>query len=241
MGTARFLIWMTVFVSVWIFWNWLAPDALEVGQLPLHLPDPDPEPPGLVRRAADPARAEPPGGPRPGDRRAGPAGRRPRARRHGVPGPRGRLAADGRQRGRRPATTCARSCAPCSTSSTSARTSAARSRPATATRTGAAHRARCSAPMTARSPPPPRIGDHEHLSAGAGPCRARHGQRPRDQAAHHRPRHGRHGHRRRHRQGGRQGPADRRRLSAEEHHRARRHRRGDARCPASPVSTSSSA
>ena len=27
MGTARFLIWMTVFVSVWIFWNWLAPDA----------------------------------------------------------------------------------------------------------------------------------------------------------------------------------------------------------------------
>nr|WP_216653665.1 DUF1003 domain-containing protein [Nocardioides sp. zg-DK7169] len=26
MGTARFLIWMTVFVTVWIVWNWLAPD-----------------------------------------------------------------------------------------------------------------------------------------------------------------------------------------------------------------------
>jgi uncharacterized membrane protein len=28
MGTARFLVWMTVFVVVWIAWNVLAPDAL---------------------------------------------------------------------------------------------------------------------------------------------------------------------------------------------------------------------
>jgi uncharacterized membrane protein len=26
MGTARFLIYMTMFVVVWVFWNWLAPD-----------------------------------------------------------------------------------------------------------------------------------------------------------------------------------------------------------------------
>ena len=28
MGTARFLIYMTLFVSVWLLWNWLAPDEL---------------------------------------------------------------------------------------------------------------------------------------------------------------------------------------------------------------------
>ena len=99
-----FLIYMTLFVVVL--------DRLErargpttrraVRRVPVHLPDPDPQPPGVVRRPADPARAEPPGGARPGDRRAGPAGGRAGARRHGVPGPRGGLAADGRRRGRHP-------------------------------------------------------------------------------------------------------------------------------------------
>jgi uncharacterized membrane protein len=28
MGTARFLIYMTLFVAVWLVWNWLAPDDL---------------------------------------------------------------------------------------------------------------------------------------------------------------------------------------------------------------------
>ena len=102
MGTARFLMWMTVFVVVWVGWNTLAPERPAVRPLPVHLPDPDPQPAGVVRRAADPARAEPPGGPRPGDRRAGPPGQRARPRRHGVPRPRGRLAADGRRRGRDP-------------------------------------------------------------------------------------------------------------------------------------------
>ena len=102
MGTAAFLIYMTLFVVVWVGWNLLAPEDLPVRQLPVHLPDPDAQPPGVVRRTADPARAEPAGGARPGDRRAGPAGQRARPRRHGVPGPRGRLAADGAGRGRHP-------------------------------------------------------------------------------------------------------------------------------------------
>ena len=28
MGTARFLIYMTLFVSVWLLWNWLAPGEI---------------------------------------------------------------------------------------------------------------------------------------------------------------------------------------------------------------------
>jgi uncharacterized membrane protein len=28
MGTARFLVYMTLFVGVWLVWNWLAPDEL---------------------------------------------------------------------------------------------------------------------------------------------------------------------------------------------------------------------
>ena len=77
MGTARFLIYMTLFVAVWLLWNWLAPGPIRVRRLPVHLPDPDAQPAGVVRRAADPARAEPAGGPGPGDRRAGPAARTP--------------------------------------------------------------------------------------------------------------------------------------------------------------------
>ena len=80
----------------------LAPARPALRRLPLHLPDADAQPAGVVRRPADPARAEPAGAPRQGDRRAGPPGQRPRPRRHGVPGPRGGLAADGGRRGRHP-------------------------------------------------------------------------------------------------------------------------------------------
>lgn len=34
MGTARFLIWMTVFVTIWISWNWLAPSEWRWDQFP---------------------------------------------------------------------------------------------------------------------------------------------------------------------------------------------------------------
>jgi len=34
MGTARFLIWMTVFVLFWVGWNWLAPDDLRWDDYP---------------------------------------------------------------------------------------------------------------------------------------------------------------------------------------------------------------
>ena len=34
MGTARFLIWMTVFVSIWILWNWLAPAGWQWDEYP---------------------------------------------------------------------------------------------------------------------------------------------------------------------------------------------------------------
>lgn len=34
MGTARFLIWMTVFIAVWIAWNVLAPPAWRVEEFP---------------------------------------------------------------------------------------------------------------------------------------------------------------------------------------------------------------
>jgi uncharacterized membrane protein len=34
MGTARFLIYMTLFVAVWIGWNWLAPPSLRFDEYP---------------------------------------------------------------------------------------------------------------------------------------------------------------------------------------------------------------
>ena len=43
----------------------VSPEDLPLRPRPVHLPDPDPLPAGLVRRAADPARAEPAGRPRP--------------------------------------------------------------------------------------------------------------------------------------------------------------------------------
>ena len=34
MGTARFLIYMTLFVSVWLLWNWLAPGRIRFDDYP---------------------------------------------------------------------------------------------------------------------------------------------------------------------------------------------------------------
>ncbi|MFL6159972.1 MAG: DUF1003 domain-containing protein [Marmoricola sp.] len=34
MGTARFLIYMTMFVVAWVFWNWLAPDSWRFDDYP---------------------------------------------------------------------------------------------------------------------------------------------------------------------------------------------------------------
>ena len=101
LGTASFLIYMTLFVVFWIVWNVSWPD-----DSPMRF---DPYPfifltlmlsPGVVRRTADPAGPEPPGGARPGDRRAGPLCGLPRPRGHGVPRARGGVAADGGRRGR---------------------------------------------------------------------------------------------------------------------------------------------
>ena len=71
MGTPYFLIGMTVFVLLWVGGTSWRPGPA-VRPVPVHLPDPDPQPAGVVRRSADPARAEPPGRPRPGGAGAGP-------------------------------------------------------------------------------------------------------------------------------------------------------------------------
>jgi uncharacterized membrane protein len=34
MGTARFLMYMTLFVAAWLLWNWLAPDSLPFDEYP---------------------------------------------------------------------------------------------------------------------------------------------------------------------------------------------------------------
>ena len=34
MGTARFLIYMTLFVAIWLLWNWLAPEAEQFDSFP---------------------------------------------------------------------------------------------------------------------------------------------------------------------------------------------------------------
>ena len=34
MGTARFLIWMTVFIIAWLVWNWIAPAAMKIDPFP---------------------------------------------------------------------------------------------------------------------------------------------------------------------------------------------------------------
>ena len=97
MGTARFLMWMTVVVIFWIAWNTLAPSDLRFDEYPfifltliLSLQASYAAPLILLAQNRQESR----------DRvvdRAGPAGQRPRPCGHGVPGPRGRLAADGRR------------------------------------------------------------------------------------------------------------------------------------------------
>ncbi len=75
MGTAGFLIGMTVFVAAWILWNVLAPRGCASTSSPSS-PDAHAEPPGVVCRAPHPPRPEPPGRPRPCGPRAGPRPRR---------------------------------------------------------------------------------------------------------------------------------------------------------------------
>ena len=90
MGTPQFLIGMTVFVRrLDRSGTSMAPESLRFDPYAVHLPHPDPQPAGVVRRPADPARAEPAGRPRPGRPRAGPQPRRAQPRRHRVPHPRG--------------------------------------------------------------------------------------------------------------------------------------------------------
>ena len=70
--------------------------------LPVHLPHADAVAAGRLRRAAHPARAEPPGRPRPGQPRAGPGRGRAHPGRHRVPRPRGRGPSDRCRRGGHP-------------------------------------------------------------------------------------------------------------------------------------------
>ena len=95
MGTARFLMYMTLFVAVWIVWNLVAPADWRWDDYPfifltlmLSLQASYAAPLILLAQNRQEDRDKVIG-------RAGPAGQRPGARRHGVPGPRGRLAADG--------------------------------------------------------------------------------------------------------------------------------------------------
>ncbi len=96
MGTAQFLFGMTVFVDDLAGVEHLRQPvaAVRPPRDELHAPDPDPVAAGVLRRPAHPARAEPPGRPRPGRIGAGPRPRRAQPRRHGVPHPRGRCFAD---------------------------------------------------------------------------------------------------------------------------------------------------
>ena len=123
MGTPWFLVGLTLFVVAWIALQHARSrgPALRLRGDRLHGADPRPVAAGLVRRAPDPARAEPPGRPRPRADRAGPPARRAQPRRHRVPRPRGRRAAARDARTWRRRTSSAPSCARCSRSSTSAR------------------------------------------------------------------------------------------------------------------------
>ena len=89
LGTARFLVWQTVVVLVWILLNTVATESLQF----------DPWDRGLVlltlvlslqasyAAPAHPARPEPPGTARPDHRRERPTGCRTHAGRHRVPRP----------------------------------------------------------------------------------------------------------------------------------------------------------
>jgi len=68
MGTARFLVYMTIFVAVWVTVNvigifgykWDIWDLrLQVGHIPVHLPHAPAQSAGVVCRAVDPAGPEP--------------------------------------------------------------------------------------------------------------------------------------------------------------------------------------
>ncbi len=90
LGTGRFIVWMTVLIIAVGAVERLRAARHAVRPLPVHLPDPDAVAPGVLRRPADPARAEPAGRPGPGQPRTGPQAGRAQHRRHRVPDPRGR-------------------------------------------------------------------------------------------------------------------------------------------------------
>ena len=58
-GTVTYLFWQTIIVIVWIMLNAWA--SHQMGPVPVHPAQPRVLHPGRVRRAADPARPEPPG------------------------------------------------------------------------------------------------------------------------------------------------------------------------------------
>ena len=98
---ARYLLMQTIMVIVWISLNLFAVDTA-LGPLPVHPAQPGVLHPGRLRRAADPAGAEPSGEPGPGLAGRGPSPRRADQGRHRVPGPRTGRAAARRRRGRHP-------------------------------------------------------------------------------------------------------------------------------------------
>jgi ATP-binding protein involved in chromosome partitioning len=55
MGTAKFLVYMTAFIILWIAWNTLATNGPEVRQVRLHLPHPHAQHAGVVCPRPDPA------------------------------------------------------------------------------------------------------------------------------------------------------------------------------------------
>ncbi len=101
LGTGRYLAWQTILVIVWIALN-LSAVKLRWDPVPVHPAQPGVLHPGRIRRAADPARPEPPGEPGPGVFGGGPSARRTDQGGHRVPGARAGRAAPGRRRGCHP-------------------------------------------------------------------------------------------------------------------------------------------
>ena len=236
MGTARFLMWMTrLRRHLGRLERCSRPSDLQFDELPVHLPDPVAVPAGVVRRSADPARAEPAGAARQGDRGAGPSGQRPG---HADMEFLAREVASLRMAVGEVAT---RDFLRSELRSLLCELDAATRRPASRT-PGPGPRGRRRAWADSPSPadrttPPRRLDTREHPVCRAGQRRPRDRQRSRDQAADHRARDGGVRRGRRGRRRPRHRAADRRRLPAQGHHQPRRDRRGDPRSTASPAST----
>ena len=102
LGTGRFLVIQTVVIFVWVVWNVAVPKSLRFDAYPFQFLTLVLSLAGRLRRAADPARAEPAGRPRPGQPRPGPRPERAAHRRRRIPHPRGRVAAGRPGRRRHP-------------------------------------------------------------------------------------------------------------------------------------------